>query len=95
MSYKNKTRRLEIPVVGDGDRITGQDELLKNQIIENYLLAGSKNIKNCIFDDGYFNVSATSDTTYEVTLSATGHNPSACGIVNGFYFEGIDPQSGS
>lgn len=86
MSYKQKTSHLGIPVVGYGDRIVPEVELRKYQIIENMLIAGTRGVHNCVFDDGDFNIFAEADGTYTVTLSATGKRPSAEGLVGGAYF---------
>jgi hypothetical protein len=87
MNYKQCTKRLKIPVHGFGDRLWPETELQRFQIIENMLLAGTKGVRNCVFDDGSFALNPETDKTYVATLSATGHSPSAIGMVGGAYFE--------
>jgi len=87
LSYKQTTKRLGIPVLGNGDHIYPEVELRKYQIIENMLLAGTKGIRNAVFDDGLFSLSSETDSTFVATLMATGHEPSAKGIVAGTFFE--------
>lgn len=87
LTYKQSTHRLGIPVHDYGDRILPEVELRRFQIIENMLLAGTHGIRNAVFDDGLFSINQETDTTYVVTLSATGHEPSAKGLVSGTYFE--------
>ena len=87
MSYKQCTKRLKIPVHGNGDPLSPPVEMQRFQIIENLLLAGTKGVRNCIFDDGLFDLSPDTGSTYAATLRATGHSPSAVGMVGGAYFE--------
>ena len=85
--YKQRTRRLGIPVVDYDDRIMPELELKKYQIIENMLLAGLRGAVNSVFDEGDMNVARGEDGKWRVTLSATGANSSATGTVGGAYFE--------
>jgi hypothetical protein len=87
MNYKQYTKRLRIPVHGFGDPLWPPIELQRFQIIENMLLAGTKGIRNCVFDDGLFSIDPENDTSFVVRLTATGHSPSAAGMVGGAYFE--------
>lgn len=87
MNYKQCTRRLKIPVHGNGDPLSPPVEMQRFQVIENMLLAGTKGIRNCVFDDGLFELNPDTDSTYVATLRATGHSPSAIGMVGGSYFE--------
>jgi len=86
-SYKNRTPYLGIPVPGLKDRIMPEIELLKYRIIENMLVAGTQGVKNVVFDDGDYALERESDDTFEVVLRATGHSPSARGMVGGAYFD--------
>lgn len=88
MSYKNKTPYFGIPVVGDGDRISETEEMKRALIIENQLIAASKGVKCAVFEDGEYFLIKDSEQEYSVILEATGENVSACGILNGGYFEG-------
>jgi len=87
MNYKQCTRRLKIPVHGNGDPLSPPVEMQRFQVIENMLLAGTKGIRNCVFDDGLFELNPDTDSTYVAILRATGHSPSAIGMVGGAYFE--------
>jgi hypothetical protein len=87
MNYKQCTRRLKIPVHGNGDPLSPPVEMQRFQIIENMLLAGTKGVSNCVFDDGLFSLNSETESTYVATVSATGHSPSAVGMVGGAYFE--------
>jgi hypothetical protein len=62
-------------------------ELQRFQIIENMLLAGTKGVRNCVFDDGLLELNPETDSTYVATARATGHSPSVIGMVGGAYFE--------
>lgn len=84
--YRQRTKLLGLPVIGLNDRIQPDLELQKYQIIENLLVAGTQGVKNCVFDDGTFRLDRETDETFYVSLSATGHSPSAHGIVGGAYF---------
>jgi len=48
MKYRQQTKILRLPVVGDGDRFDPKLELRKYQIIENMLLAGMKGVRNSL-----------------------------------------------
>jgi hypothetical protein len=87
MKYKQCTKRLKIPVHGLGDHLWPETEMQRFQIIENMLLAGTKGVRNCVFDDGMFRLNPETETTYVATLQATGHSPSAIGMIAGAYFE--------
>jgi len=87
MNYKQCTRRLKIPVHGMGDPLSPPVEMQRFQIIENMLLAGTKGVRNCVFDDGLYELNPETDSTYVATVRATGHSPSAIGMVGGAYFE--------
>jgi hypothetical protein len=78
---------LKIPVHGKGDPLSPPVEMQRFQIIENMLLAGTKGVRNCVFDDGLFELNPETDSTYVATARATGHSPSAVGMVGGAYFE--------
>ena len=84
--YKKATKRLGIPVHDYGDRLIPEVEMKRFQIIENFLLAGTHGVRNAVFDDGMFTIVRETDTTYSVSLRATGHAPSAEGMVGGAYF---------
>jgi len=87
MKYKQKTRRLGIPVVGYDDCILPEMELKKYQIIESMLLAGLKGAVNAIFNEGDMTVRKGENGKFSVILSATGAHPSATGSSGGAYFE--------
>lgn len=84
--YKQQTRVLKIPVVGDRDHIHPELELQKYQIIENMLLASLKGMKNCIFEEGVFDVVPSYDK-FSVFLKAHGGDSCARGIVGGAFFD--------
>jgi len=79
--YKQKTKILQIPVVGPKDGIWPDVEMRKWTIVENLLLAARKGIQNCLFQEGAY---ALKDNV--VTLQATGQAPSAEGVSGGVYF---------
>jgi len=85
-AYKQRTKYLNIPVVGLGDRIEPSQELKKYQIIENMLIAGTQGVQCVVFDDGDYSLEKETDTTYKVSCQATGTMPCAIGMVNGAYF---------
>jgi len=85
-TYKQRTRVLKIPVVGDNDGIFPDVELRKYQIIENMLLAGIKGMKNCVFEEGSYSLVPKGDQ-FSVFLNARGSDSSAKGIVGGAYFD--------
>ena len=87
MNYKQKTKRLGLPVVGYDDPIWPELELKKYQIIESMLLAGLKGAVNAVFDEGDMTVKKGDDGKFSVVLSATGAHPSATGSSGGAYFE--------
>ena len=79
--YRQQTKMLRLPVVGDGDRFDPALELRKYQIIENMLLAGMKGLRNCLFSEGDIILQKQPDGTFTVSLLA-----GATGIVGGAYF---------
>jgi hypothetical protein len=85
-AYKQRTKYLNMPVVGLGDRIDPKQELKRYQIIENMLIAGTQGVKCVVFDDGDYRVEKETDNTYMVSCLATGSMPCATGMVNGAYF---------
>jgi len=87
MSYKKSTKRLGLPVIWWGDRLDPDSELKKYTIIENMLVAATHGMKTVVFDDGEYVVSRETDSTFAVTLMATGSHPSARGIIDGAYFD--------
>ena len=89
-SYKQRTRMLGIPVVGDNDGIYPEVELKKYQIIENLLVAGLKGMQNCIFDEGDLALEKKEDGTFFVIMRPYGMHPPLEGIVGGAYFLATD-----
>lgn len=87
MKYKQKTRRLGIPVVGYNDVIRPEMELKKYQIIESMLLAGLRGAVNAVFEEGDATIRKREDGSFSVLMSATGARPSCTGSVGGAYFE--------
>jgi hypothetical protein len=85
-NYKQRTKVLGIPVVGDGDRISPEVELRKYQIIENMLLAGTQGLKNCLFTEGDLVLEKQADGKFCAVLRATSASVAATGIVSGSYF---------
>jgi hypothetical protein len=84
--YKQQTRHLGIPVVGDNDHIWPELELKKYQIIENLLLACMKGTQSCIFDEGDLALEKNQDGTFRAILRPSGIHPVLEGIVGGAYF---------
>lgn len=84
-AYKQRTKILGIPVVGDQDRIYPEVELKKYQIIENLLLAGLKGAFNCIFDEGDMVIEENNDN-FSVKILACGNKPAIEGVVGSAYF---------
>jgi hypothetical protein len=85
--YGKNTAHYKMPSYGKGDIISPELEFDKLQSIENQLLAGTKGIKCCVFEDGNYILRKESETKYKVLLTGTGRKKAACGIVNGIYFE--------
>lgn len=87
--YKQRTKILGIPVVGHKDGIYPEVELRKWQLVENFLLAASRSLRNCIFEEGAWGVKKE-DGTFTVTLSnnASMAAPSVSGVIKGTYFCG-------
>lgn len=84
--YKQRTKVLGIPVLGDGDYIVPEVELRKYQIIENMLLASTSGIKNCLFSEGDLALEKAANETFIVVLRANGGSASATGIIGRSYF---------
>lgn len=84
--YRQATKNLGIPVLGDGDRILPEIELRKWQIIENMLIAGMRGCVNAVFGQGNILVKKNVDGTYSVVAGATGPDPAIRGVVGGAYF---------
>jgi hypothetical protein len=87
MNYKKQTPRLGLPVPWYGDHIIPELEMQRFLVIENMLLAGTKGIRNCMFDDGRLELGPETDKTYVATLQATGNSPSAVGMIGGAFFD--------
>lgn len=85
--YRQRTKILGIPVVGHGDRIWPETELLKYQIIENMLLAGTRGVRNCLFEEGDLKLESRDNGEFSVILRATGNTQCAVGLISGYYFE--------
>jgi len=85
--YGKITSHYKMPTYGVGDSIDPEIEFDKLQSIENQLLAGTKGIKCCVFEDGNYSLAKETDSEYRVLLTGTGRKKAACGVVNGIYFE--------
>ena len=85
-TYKQRTKFLGIPVVGNDDGIWPEVELKKYQIIENLLLAGLKGMQNCIFDEGDLALEKKQDGEFFAILRPSGISPALEGIVGLAYF---------
>jgi hypothetical protein len=85
-TYKQRTRFLGIPVVGNNDSIWPEVELKKYQIIENLLLAGLKGMQSCIFDEGDLCLEKNPNGEFYVVLRPIGIQPALEGIVGSAYF---------
>jgi hypothetical protein len=85
--YGKNTSHYKMPSYGKGDIINPDLEFAKLQSIENQILAGTKGIKCCVFEDGNYTIVKESESSYKVLLNGTGRKKAACGIVNGIYFE--------
>lgn len=85
-TYKQRTRFLGIPVVGNNDSIWPEVELKKYQIIENLLLAGLKGMQNCIFDEGDLSLEKKQNGEFFAVLRPIGIRPALEGIVGSAYF---------
>jgi len=86
-TYRQTTPLLGIPVLGYGDKILPEVELYRHKVIENLLIAGMQGVKSCLFDEGYWRVTKTSDEFNTVVLGATGSSPAAHGVIDGAYFK--------
>ena len=85
-SYKQRTKVLGIPVLGDGDRISPEVELRKYQIIENMLLAGTQGLRNCLFTEGDLVLEKQTDGKFCAVLRALSASVAATGVISGSYF---------
>ena len=85
MQYKNKTSFFNIPVASKGEKISSKEERRKANIIENQLLAATRGVKCCVFEDGEYNAIQQGDGTYNIILSSVGFNKALEGMVNGGY----------
>lgn len=85
-TYKQKTKFLGIPVVGDNDGIWPEVELKKYQIIENLLMAGLKGMQNCIFNEGDFRLEKKQDGNFCAVMHPKGIIPALEGIIGCAYF---------
>jgi len=82
--YK-KTPVFGIPYMQDGTFMSAAQEQRRANIIENQLLAGTKGIKCCVFQDGNYRVIDNYNGSRTVLLSRTGQNVSLEGVLNGGY----------
>jgi len=89
-TYKHKTRVLGIPVHGFKDGIYPEVEMRKWQLVENILLAATRSIRNCIFEEGSWEVKKDSTGAFSVMLKNNASNkmPSVSGVMKGVYFCG-------
>jgi hypothetical protein len=87
MKYKKQTEFFGIPVPHN-EALNSDVEMLKMQIIENQLIAGTKGVKCAIFEEGEYSLEKDENDDFSVLLFATGDKPSINGILNGGYFEG-------
>ena len=86
--YKNRTKRLGIPVVGPKDHIWPEVEMKKWQLVENILLAVMGDTRNCVFAEGDFAIEKQTDGSYTAVLRAVqGGMPSVSGVVSGMFVE--------
>lgn len=90
-SYKNKTEFYGIPVIGKDQRLSEQEELKKFNIIENQLLAATKGVMCCVYEEGCYHLVDNIDGTYTVMLMSTGQNVALEGVVRGGYCYSKDP----
>lgn len=87
-TYKQKTRSLGIPVHGYKDGIFPEVEMRKWQLVENLLLAATRSVRNCIFDEGTWTIRKIDDT-FRVGLGVDSSTagPAISGVMKGIYFE--------
>ena len=84
MTYQGRTQFYGIPVPGKGEKISSAEEMRKANIIENQLIAGTKGILCCVFEDGEYTVELAEDgEKYNAHLFGTGDNKALIAIVNG------------
>jgi hypothetical protein len=89
MTYKQKTRLLGIPVLGYKDGISPEIEMRKWQLVENLLMAATRSLRNCIFEEGVWTI-LNAGGKFNVTLGADAIKlkPSISGVMKGIYFAG-------
>lgn len=83
--YSGKTPYYGIPFPKLGDFASPEDESKSANIIENQLLAATRGVKCCIFEDGEYHLVDNVDGTYTVMLTKYGVRDSIEGILNGGY----------
>jgi hypothetical protein len=87
--YKQRTRKLGIPVLGAGDGILADVEMHKWQIVENLLLAATRSVRSAVFSEGSWTCrQIDGEVSAIVSASAASHVPSICGVSQGIYFHG-------
>jgi len=85
MKYRKYTPFFKIPVICADQTVSEQEEWRKYNIIENQLLAGTKGVKCCVFEDGHYRIVDNVDGTFTVMLVGTGQHVALEGILNGGY----------
>lgn len=90
-NYKYKTEFYGIPIVAEGQRLSEKEEIKKFNIIENQLLAATKGVMCCVFDDGDYDLIDNVDGTYSVMLISTGQSVALEGILRGGYCYSKEP----
>ena len=83
--YSGKTPIYGIPYPKTGDHASPEDEAKAVNIIENQLLAATRGVKCCIFEDGEYHLIDNIDGTYTVMLNKYGSRDTVEGILNGGY----------
>lgn len=88
--YSRKTSVFGIPVIGPRQPMELAEELRKYTIIENLLLASSKGVRCCVFQEGFYSVHKNNENTFTVSLVAIGSATALTGIVNGGFVNAKD-----
>lgn len=89
--YRGQTEFYKIPYPVNGDKLSEQEELKRMNIIENQLLAATRGIRCCIFEDGEYHLVDNVDGTYTVMLAGYGSRDAVEGIINSGYVWSKEP----
>lgn len=85
--YRHRTKVLGIPVPGFNHPILPSVEMKKWQFVENLLMASTRGMSSCVFDEGVISVKKEENGDYTAKMSSSSGGRSISGIAGGRYFE--------